>query len=265
MTAEVHRRELRVVEDRRRVALGDDLAALHHDAVGRQAHPEPDVLLDDEDRLAALLEHHHRVVDRPQRLRVEPERRLVQQEQHRVEHQRAGELHHPSLAAGQVAGVLVAALGDDREQVGDLVVPLLHQRLLAPDDVGAEQDVLAHGHVGEERVGLRHLGDAAAQDVGGGTVVDALAIEVDLATPRRQQAADRLQDRGLAGTVRPDDAGHRPPGDADLDALQHVAAAVPGDHAGQPQEVVAHRFFASSGTSPGVAASAASSTKSSPR
>ena len=49
-----------------------------------------------------------------------PDRRLVEHHQRRVEHQRARELDRPALAAGEVARLLVGALGDQREQLGDL-------------------------------------------------------------------------------------------------------------------------------------------------
>ena len=152
--------------------------------VGRQPHAEPHVLLHDQHRLAVLAHEQHGVVDRLQRARVEAEGRLVEQDQHRVEHQRAGELHHPALAAGQVAGPVGLAVGHDREQRLDLVVAAAHQRPVAADDVAAEQHVLAHGQGREQRVRLRHLADPLGQDLRRAERVDALTVEQHLAEPR---------------------------------------------------------------------------------
>ena len=63
-----------------------------------------------------------------ERLRIEPDRGLVEHHQRRVEHQRAGELDRAPLAAGEVARALLGALADQREELGDLVVSALDQR-----------------------------------------------------------------------------------------------------------------------------------------
>ncbi len=121
-------------------------------------HDDVHVVLDEQDReLELALDRAEELVQLGGFARVQSRRRLVEQQQHGIEHQRPGELHHPALAAGQVAGAVVAAVRDDREQLGDLVVALAHQRPVAADDVGAHQHVLAHGDVREQRVGLRHL------------------------------------------------------------------------------------------------------------
>ena len=54
--------------------------------------------------------------------RGEPERRLVEQQQPRAAHQRPGHAEHLLLPARQLAGPLVAALGEDREQLEHAVL-----------------------------------------------------------------------------------------------------------------------------------------------
>ena len=61
-------------------------------------------------------------------LRVEPHRRLVEEDEARLEHQRARDLDELLLAAGELAGVLVASLGDQREALGDRVRAAAHER-----------------------------------------------------------------------------------------------------------------------------------------
>ena len=74
-----------------------------------------------------------------------------------------------------------------------------------------------------------------AQDLGRAQAVEPRAVEPDLALARAQEPADRAQHGRLAGAVGPDDAGDRAAGDLEVDALEHVAAAVARDHAAQPQ------------------------------
>ena len=101
----------------------------------------------------------------------------------------------------------------------------------------------------EQRVGLRHLRDARGQDLGRREAVQLDVAEHDLALARAQQPADRPQDGRLAGPVGPDDAGDRPLGDLEVDALEDVAAAVPRDHAAQPED---HAYATAACNSMGV-------------
>jgi hypothetical protein len=70
-------------------------------------------------------------------VRVEAERGFVEQHQLRVEHQAAGDLDHPALPAGQVAGRVVTAFGHDRDPGPDHLQPLLHQCSVAADQIAA--------------------------------------------------------------------------------------------------------------------------------
>ena len=54
----------------------------------------------------------------------EPEKRLVEQQQRRLAHQRAADRQHLLFAARHGAGALVGALREPREQIEDIVVAL---------------------------------------------------------------------------------------------------------------------------------------------
>ena len=93
-------------------------------------------------------------------LGVEVGEGLVEQEGGRVAHDGAADRDALALAAGELAG---AALEErvDLEQAGGLGDALGD---LGPRQAGvleAEGEVLAHGHVRVERVGLEHHGEAA--------------------------------------------------------------------------------------------------------
>src|SRR5213078_1565061 len=53
---------------------------------------------------------------------------------------------------------------------------------------------------------------------------------------RPQEATQRLQHRGFAGPVRPDEARHRPLLQREVEPAQDVAAAVAGDDALDPEQ-----------------------------
>ena len=84
------------------------------------ARPEPRVLLDQQDRPPAAFSSRDRLEDRVPP-GVKPGRRFVHQHEHRVEHQRSGDLDDLLLPARQRAGVGVPALRDDREPLGNVL------------------------------------------------------------------------------------------------------------------------------------------------
>ncbi len=117
--AQVQRADLRMLEHLAPGAREPHHPVLQHDAVRAQLQARARILLDQQDRLALLvhrLDHlEHDLAD----LRVEPHRRLVEDDQLRVEHQAARELDQPLLAAGQAPRLLVGSLADDRVELLD--------------------------------------------------------------------------------------------------------------------------------------------------
>jgi hypothetical protein len=194
--------------------------------VAGQPQARAGVLLDEQDRRAAGVHLPDRVEHGTQDLRRQAHRRLVEQQQPGLEHQRAGELDEPLLPARQAARLLPCPGGDLREQVEDRLDPACGQRAVG-QDVAAELDVLPHRHVAEQAVVLRHLDDAPAQDLARRLAGEVLPVQGDRPEPGSQQSADGCHQRGLSRAVRADHAGDAALGDLEGHAAQHVAPAVP--------------------------------------
>ena len=115
-----------------------------------------------------------------------------------------------AIVLGAVALVPVANAAGDALR-GDLVeAPGIGQHL-------------AHGQLGVQRRAIRQKADAAAQLAGMADAIDA----VDLHPPRRrdEQAAEDLQDCGLAGAVESEEADHLALGDGEADIGQRAPTA----------------------------------------
>ena len=106
-------------------------------------------------------------------LGVEVGERLVEEEDLGVAHERAADRDPLALAAGELRRLAVHQRVELQEG-RDLVGLLGDLALRGAGDIEAEADVLPHGHVRVERVGLedhrdlpprrRHAGDVAAGD-----------------------------------------------------------------------------------------------------
>src|SRR5262249_49113978 len=96
-----------------------------------------------------------------------------------------------------------------------------------------------------EHIGfLRNVAEPAPDDGVGRVAADWRAVEAYLTAPRRQQARDGLEERGLAGPVGADDRDDLAGRHAEGDSAQDLVIAVPctegvdleqGTHAGIPR------------------------------
>jgi hypothetical protein len=131
--------------------------------------------------------------------RVERIQRLVEQEQERIDGQRAGQGHPLPLAAGQLAGARVLEVVDAQP---------LEQRL---DGAAClERDVATHGQMREQGVLLEHEPHPPLlrRDVDPAPE-PALTVALHAAGGRGHEARNQLQDGRLAGAGRAHQ-GHRP-------------------------------------------------------
>ena len=96
---------------------------------------------------------------------------------------------------------------------------LLALRLRHAAHLHAEGDVLRHRHVRIERVGLEHHGDVALRRV---QLVDARAVDADLALGDRLQPGDHVEQRRLAAARRADQHEEAALLDVEVDALEHL-------------------------------------------
>ncbi len=141
--------------------------------------------------------------------RVEPVRRLVEQEQPRVVDQRLGELdplaHPRAVAADRPVPLLVQP-----DVAQDLGGPLAGRGPGQPGDLGEVGDDVGRRHVRRQAVVLGHVADELADR-------DPVRRDVEVedqrrAARRRDEPEQDLQERALARAVRPDE-----PDDAGLD------------------------------------------------
>ena len=174
----------------------------HHDAVA-QAH-RLDLVMGDEDRGDAelALKELQLVAGIGAQLGVQVAQRLVEQQDLRLGHDRAGDRHPLPFAAGKLARAAVEQM-IDAHLARRLPNPLLPLRPVpgAPLRLQRKGDVVGHGHVRIERVGLEDHGDAALarrqrRDV----------ARSDAHAPFRGllQAGHRAHQGGLAAPGRPE-------------------------------------------------------------
>ena len=171
------------------------------------------------------VEHREQLVDHDRR---EADRGLVDQHQLRLEQQRARDLQHLLLAAGERGRLLIRLAAQHREArhrglhaaarskpAGAITAP--SSRLWRTESSG--KDVAA----------LRHVGDAAREQVARRQVGDLGALEQDAAGARRQHAEHGLEHGRLAGAVRADHRGDGAARNRTRRAMQDRHLAVAGD------------------------------------
>ncbi len=137
-------------------------------------------------------------------LGIEVRQRLVQQHHGRAADQRAGDRHALLLATRELRGaaVVVVAQAHHVQRLAHLFADLFTRQLL---DVQREGHVLAHAHVGPDRIGLEHHRDVAPMGGNVGLlqmVEDHLARDADAPGGGRLQAGDAAQRGGLAAAAR---------------------------------------------------------------
>jgi hypothetical protein len=96
-----------------------------------------------------------------------------------------------------------------------------------PRQVAAELEVLAHRHRGEEAPSFGNDGDAGGAEAMRGQPGDVDAVDDDAPGARALDAAERVDERRLAGTVRPDDREQLAGTQRQRDAPERRRRAVP--------------------------------------
>jgi hypothetical protein len=132
----------------------------------------------------------------------------------------------PSVGSSRISSspspAPVQHLLQDREQV----VELGRDRRAATPVGQAHAQVLLHREAGEDLAALRHEAHAGARALVGRPAVDRLAVELDAAALDGHQAHDRLQQRGLAHAVAPEQHADLAERGREADVAQDVRAAV---------------------------------------
>ena len=154
-----------------------ELALLHeHGAVG-ELQRDVDRLLDHHDGEAGGVDRLHHVDELADHGGGQAERQLVDQEELGVGDERLAHGQHLLLAAGEVAGHLVDAVAQPREQVEHALLGLAHRGVVLALEPAGEAQVVAHGQGGEHALAARHHHDAPAGDLVGGQAAEVLAGE----------------------------------------------------------------------------------------
>ena len=154
--------------------------------------------------------------------------RLVHDDELGVRGEGAGDLHHLALRDRKVphGGVGVYVQVDELHRL-----PRAPLQLAPVDDPGAALHA-AHEHVLDDRQRRHHRellvddGDPGVLRGGGSRVLHGLALEDDLARRARDDAAQHLDQRGLAGAVLADQRVHLASAQVELHVVQGLHAAV---------------------------------------
>src|SRR5690606_29200884 len=133
----------------------------------------------------------------------------------------AGDRHALLLTAGKLAGQLLGlrAEADERERLVDAPVRL---RALHALHGKAEADILAHRHVGKQRIALENHAEAALFRL---ERIDAPVAEPDLAAGERQEARQAIERGRLAAAGRAEQGDELPGLDGKVDPVERVVGA----------------------------------------
>ena len=209
-----------------RVGGADDLAAPKHGhAVGDREHL-PELVRDEDDRLALVDERLHDGEELVDLAWGEHRGRLVEDQDVGLAEQRLDQLDALLFADRQVAH---HRGGVDRQAVGtgELVDALRHQggveEAAAPGHLVAEHHVLGDGEHRDQLEVLVHHPDAACDRVPGARHLDRLTTQQDLSGVGLVQPEHGVDERALAGTVLAEQA-------MDLARVQRQADVLVGDH-----------------------------------
>ena len=170
----------------------DGLAESHHDL---------HVVLDEQHGLALVAQAADGVEQVVEQRAVHPRRGLVEQDQRRIAHEHAHELHELLLPVREVARVLVgeALELDEGEQVAG---PRARGRVWSPRD---DEQVLQRGQLGEHPDDLERAAHAAPGDLPGLEPLHPRAVEDHLPGVEALHARDAVVQRGLARAVGADE------------------------------------------------------------
>src|SRR6267143_3617219 len=156
---------------------------------------------------------------------------LVEQEQSWPGHEGPSDGEHLLLAAAEGSGPLLQPLAQARE-ILEHARRILARGAEIASRVPTEQQILAHGQLGEDLPSFGHLNDTHANQAVGARSVDAPTVELDRATRRPEETGDHPQRGRLAGAVGSEQRDDAPLGDLETDAVQGADAPVVGldDH-----------------------------------
>ena len=105
--------------------------------------------------------------------------RLIQQQDLRASHERAPHSEHLLLTARQSAGILRAALFQDRETAVN-VLQICLDPLFVPAQERPHHQIFIYAHAREDPSAFRHLRDAQADDLAGAGLIQRFPLKQDI-------------------------------------------------------------------------------------
>ena len=182
------------------------------------------VLLDEQDGLSTGVDAQELVEDDCNGRGRQADRRFVNEQDLRP--LQDGHRHFQQLlfAAGHVARQRVAARLQDRKQVINIVPVGLHPGIAKR--VGGHLEIFVDRHDRKITTALRDEGDALGEDRPRLVAGDILALPFDAAVLDRRHSIERLQERRLAGPVRPHQGNELPLRHVEVDAVEDIERAV---------------------------------------
>ncbi len=170
---------------------------------------------------------------------VQRRQRLVEEQHPRLEHERPGELEQLPLPAGERARV-VGRLGREPEGLEQRERPVARVALVGPPGrphrrereplarvPRREEHVVEHRHHRQRLRQLERAHHPRADEPVRPAPVDRLPREPHVAPVPALEPRDDVEERGLAGAVRPDQRGDRPRRDVERRAVDRADAGEP--------------------------------------
>ncbi len=192
-----------------------------------------DVLVDQQNRQAALLQPLQARPDLRPHERRQSLRGLVEDEQRGIRHEGASDRQHLLLAAGQRAAQAARARGQVRKQFEHT---LDRPRLGRAAAIGRGGDeILANGEIGKHLSSLGHEAQTRARHDVRRQTVQRTPAEVDAARLDRHEAHHRAHGGGLAHAVAAKQRDHTARRHLERDTEQHLAEAVRSFDGLEPQ------------------------------
>ena len=157
-------------------------------------------------------------------LRIQRAEGFIQQQNLRLNGQRARQRHALFLPAGQLGRETVRQMRQlhHLQQFGHFRLNGCCIRALTTRQHGqAKRNVVEHGHVAEQRVMLKHK---AHLTIAGVQAAHVSAVEADVPAGLVLKSGDNTQQRGFARARRPQQRHHLSGRDIQRDIIQHLGA-----------------------------------------